>query len=78
MREQTSNAILWLSTQYTMALIQRCLSKSKILRRLVKYGQGFDMGMQRSAVTAPTAAGDTTVTRTGWPQNHRALALSAE
>jgi len=37
-----------------------------------------DMGMQRSAVTAPTAAGDMTATRTGWPQNHRALACSAE
>ena len=37
-----------------------------------------DTGMQRSAVTAPTVAGDTTVTRTGWPQNHQALACSAE
>jgi len=25
-----------------------------------------DMGMQRNAATAPTAADDTTVTRTGW------------
>ena len=37
-----------------------------------------DTGMQRSAVIAPTAAGDTTATRIGWPQNHRALACSAE
>ena len=37
-----------------------------------------DTGMQRSAVTAPTVAGDTTATRTGWPQNHRALECSAE
>ena len=39
---------------------------------------GVDMGMQRSAATALTAAGDTTATRTGWPQNHWALACSAE
>jgi len=26
-----------------------------------------DVGTQKSAVTAPTAAGDTTATRTGWP-----------
>jgi len=38
----------------------------------------IDMGMQRSAVTAPTAAGDTTATRTGWPRNRQALACSAE
>ena len=37
-----------------------------------------DMGMQRSVVTAPTAAGGTTATRTGWPRNRRALACSAE
>jgi len=30
-----------------------------------------DMGMQRSTVTAPTAADDTTATRTSWPQNRR-------
>ena len=36
------------------------------------------MGTQKSAVTAPTAAGDTTATRTGWPRNHRALGCSAE
>ena len=34
--------------------------------------------MQRSAVTAPTAADDTTATRTEWPQNHRAVMCSAE
>jgi len=37
-----------------------------------------DTGMQRSAVTTPIAAGDTIATRTGWPQNHRALACSTE
>jgi len=37
-----------------------------------------DMGMQRSTVTAPTAEGDTTAMKTGWPQNRRALECSAE
>ena len=37
-----------------------------------------DMGMQKNAVTAPTAAGDTTATMIGWPQNRRALGCSAE
>jgi len=37
-----------------------------------------DMGMQRSAGTAPTAAGDTTVTRTELPQNYQVLACLAE
>jgi len=35
-------------------------------------------GMQKSAITAPTAAGDTTATRTGWPRNYQALGCSAE
>jgi len=38
----------------------------------------IDMGMQTSTVTAPTAADDTTATRTGWPRNRQALACSAE
>ena len=37
-----------------------------------------DMGTQKSTVTAPTAAGDTTATRTGWPRNRWALGCSAE
>ena len=37
-----------------------------------------DMGMQRRAATAPTAAKGTTATRTRWPQNHQALACLAE
>ena len=37
MTRLTSNATLWHSMQYTMALIQRCLSKSKILRRQVRF-----------------------------------------
>ena len=37
-----------------------------------------DMGMQRSAATAPTAADDTIATKTGWPQNHQALESSVE
>jgi hypothetical protein len=32
MIKQTSNATLWLSTPYTMQLIQMCLSKSKIVK----------------------------------------------
>ena len=36
------------------------------------------MGTQKSAVTPPTAAGDTTATRTGWPWNCRAPGCSAE
>jgi len=36
------------------------------------------MGTWNSAVTVPTAAGDTTATWTGWPQNCRALGCSAE
>ena len=46
MREPTNNAILWLSTQFTMALIQKCLNKSKILRRQVKCGQGLKKHMR--------------------------------
>ena len=37
----TSNATQWLSTPFTMPLIQRCLSKSKILRELVKCGRDW-------------------------------------
>ena len=37
-----------------------------------------DMGTQKNTVTAPTAVGDTTATRTGWPRNRRALRSSAE
>ena len=35
------------------------------------------MGTRKNAVTVPTAAGDTTATRTGWPQNHQAHGCSA-
>ena len=37
-----------------------------------------DMGMQRNAATAPTAADSTTATRTRWSRNHQALACSTE
>jgi len=37
-----------------------------------------DMGMQKNVSIAPTAADDTTATRTGWPQNHQALTCLAE
>jgi len=37
-----------------------------------------DIGTQKSAVTAPTVAGDTTATRTGWPRSRQALRCSAD
>ena len=37
----------------------------------------IDMETQRSAVTAPIAAGGTTAMRTGWPQSHQARGCSA-
>jgi hypothetical protein len=38
MTRSTNNVIPWHSTPYIMALIQRCLNKSKILRKQVKFG----------------------------------------
>jgi hypothetical protein len=40
MRRPTSNATQWISTPSTMPLIQRCLSKSRILTVLMKYERG--------------------------------------
>ena len=41
-----SNAIQWLSTPYTMPLIPRCLSKSRIVRELIRCGRDWRKHMR--------------------------------